>query len=483
MAQSKEKPKITVKVDEIPGPDFTVYDQQADLKLLSLDFKSHVVSEVSETGELQNNHSYPVPASIQTPDGNELYGRALISSAYAGSVWSITLRTEAQNQRPTHHDFDAALESALRSYGEKLKSELQTPQKPRGKLKLRDVFGYWPRGLNKFSELMIDEPDPLAHAHNPPRKEVFLNDVFPLCEALYKLLFPRVDSSADASGLIAITGTTDSSKSIVTRGLIFLYMEARARRARETGQRKPHLVTFEDPIEQYFLKNPVTKTVPDDLDDLRGLLDAFYIDYSPREKKFDANSLKEVTSDALRQTPSVLFVGETREKCDWKDLLDFAGSGHLVITTAHASSIVEAMTGIFRDTDTRTPAQRSEMARRILGLINIRSFRPQVSRKTATATPASGSAPANDASSVRALLPALWKNTPQSRNNLIADGLASLLPALGPKPEIGYYSRTHFAEQLTEDSLMTEDIKADPQCSLLVKDIRRKATEWDMEGI
>lgn len=485
MAEGDEKSKVKLAVGEVIGPDFTIYDEKRREKILPPVFQGLVDAAGAHLGpERKKKYSHSFPAFTQFATG-PLYGRALACSAYGDSFWSVTLRYDEPNTRPKQQDYDASLRSALKGYVEALYAKRD---KPRGRVKFRDVLGYCPQGYPEYSEAVIDEPLPPPQEGKQFQKDIFLNDIYRLCDELYKLIFPPVESSTHSSGLLAITGTTDSSKSLITRGLIFLHLKAAAMKARERGQRKPHLITFEDPIEQYFVKNPVTKTAPQSLTDLGSLLDALYLDYTPREKDLDADNLKDVTRDALRQTPAVLFVGETREKSDWKDLLDFAGSGHLVITTSHASSIVEAMTGIFRDTETKTPAQRSEIARRILGIINIRSFSPQAETATSEEAGSERTQPAVGKARVRALLPALWKNTSQSRNNLIADGLASLLPALGREPEIGYYSRTHFANELTDkcrtdNSLMTDDIKQEPKCTTLVNNIRRKAREWDIEGV
>ena len=129
------------------------------------------------------------------------------------------------------------------------------------------------------------------------------------------------------------------------------------------------------------------------------------------------------------------------------------------------SSVVEAMTQIFRETETKTPSQRSEIARRILGIVNLRTFHATSAGIT---------------SNVRVLLPAVWKSTSQSINNLVADGLSSMLPALGREQEIGYFGRTFFARELIANSAPA--FKARGDRVELEKEIRRKAMEWDIGG-
>jgi hypothetical protein len=82
---------------------------------------------------------------------------------------------------------------------------------------------------------------------------------------------------------------------------------------------------------------------------------------------------------------------------------------------------------------------------------------------------------------VRVLLPAVWRSTPQSRNNLVADGLSSILPALDREEEIGYYGRTYFARNLLENP--TADFKNRSDIDALRKEILRKAMEWDIGGV
>jgi len=478
--------EIQIAVECIPGPDFTTYETKEALEARLPKDKRY---GKDENGKIQEKHSHALSCLIKsTSDKKPVPGRGLACQAYNGNLWSITLRCEAGNERRPNAKYERE-DDASHEYRKLLCSTLgaYSAENPSEKGKPQDYLGYCPRGHPEYDELFT--------AVNPSAsnsgKEIFLNDIYVLCRELYDILLSG--PASQTNGLIVITGATDSSKSLITRGLIFLFLEASAKKALAKGLRKPHLITFEDPVEQYYLKDPDSHRAPA-LQQLKELLDGVYIDYTPREKDTDANNLRDVIKDALRQTPAVLFVGETREKEDWKELLEFAGSGHLVITTSHASSVVEAMTRIFRDTETRTPAQRSEIARRILGIINIRNLRPQVPSTFNDSSTEQQTDPSTT-SNCRALLPALWKSTSQSNNNLIADGLASLLPALGREDEIGYYSRTYFAKRLTAEypmttespmttgSPMTAEFEAHPDKTSLLKEIERQAREWDIEGV
>jgi Tfp pilus assembly pilus retraction ATPase PilT len=500
---------MDIKLARIPGRDFTHY-------IPAEEAAGELTEECFKEAEGEKRYSCS-PATVIECDGERTDVRALACLAYRGRFFSVTIRCEKKNTWGGEGEYFEWVKTKLKEYADrKYKGPDQKP--PPQAIELKDFLGYWPRGYKRYSEVVVEGPPAGAVVEvketsdvqaSPPRaderrEEIFLNDIYHLCRTLDKELFVEAgpgseeqaegaekaetgkaangllpgeaDMASHPGGLIVVTGATNSSKSLITRGLIFLIMERAARQARSAEARRPHLVTFEDPIEKYYVKNPAgAQAEPEQLTlgDLERLLDALYLDYTPRERGPDADSLKHIIADALRQTPTLLFVGETREREDWKELLQFANTGHLVITTSHAKSVVEAMSDIFRDTKTKTQAQRSEIARRILGVVNVRRFTPKGSR-------------------LRALLPALWKSTPKSTANLVADGLASILPAQGREAEIGYYGRKYFAKLLTEESRLTKEVKE--MIKGMVKtdqaawekkraEIMKTANEWDFEGV
>jgi hypothetical protein len=430
---------LAVEVDGLPGPDFTTY--------------LPVYPEPNPNNPEPDSRD----GSVEISHGKtKIVGRGLKCRAYRNTYWSITLRSDAKNARKANDQYLKNVGNCLQEYAKKFPD----------KTKPQDYLGYWPVGIDTYPEFVRKavSPEPAKKKKPDPQGEVFLNDIYQVCRQLYKILL--ADRAVAPTGLITVTGATDSSKSLITRGMIFLYLEAVAKDALKRELRRPHLVTFEDPIEQYYIKDPQTSLAPTDVNVLQQLLEAIYIDYTPREKKADSKELTDALRDAKRQTPAVFFVGETRDAGDWKALLEFAGSGHLVITTSHAGSVVEAMTQIFRHTKTENPSQRSEIARRIRGIINLRSFNPTAEEVS---------------SNVRVLLPAVWKSTSQSINNLVADGLSSILPALGREHEIGYFGRKYFADSLINNP--SKQFKSCPDRAELEKAIKRKAMEWDIRGV
>jgi hypothetical protein len=244
-------------------------------------------------------------------------------------------------------------------------------------------------------------------------KEKRKKDLFSLneyCRLLYKEIFEKTDSTEHAHGLLVITGSTKSAKSEIARGLIQLYLDGKT-----TSGRRHHLVTFEDPVERFYAHAEAKGCFPWAAVEHGTKADSR--DYTPRQKEKDAHLLDEALNDALRQTPALFFVGETRHREEWKVLLNFAATGHLIVTTAHAGSLVEAMHKIFEALDVTTAADRSEIAGKLLGVIHLRRYDLELSEEAA----AGQKWPST-------LLPGLWRRTPRGIAALTSDGLSSLLP-------------------------------------------------------
>jgi type II secretory ATPase GspE/PulE/Tfp pilus assembly ATPase PilB-like protein len=111
-----------------------------------------------------------------------------------------------------------------------------------------------------------------------------------------------------SSGLVLISGATGSGKTTTLYAL-----------AAELAKEQRRIISIEDPVER-ILSN-VTQ-----------------IQIDPRRQVTFASSLKAV----LRQDPDVLVIGEIREAAVAEAALQFALTGHLVLTTIHAGSIAEA---------------------------------------------------------------------------------------------------------------------------------------------
>jgi hypothetical protein len=206
-------------------------------------------------------------------------------------------------------------------------------------------------------------------------------------------------------------------------------------------------------------------------------------DYTPRQKEKDARLLEDALSDALRQTPALFFVGETRNSEEWKVLLNFAATGHLIVTTAHAGSLVEAMHKIFEALHVKTAADRNEVAAKLLSVIHLRSYDLEVNGAAAKTT-------------TNALFPALWRRTPRGIASLTSDGLASLLPsrphdigAAGVQSQEANgpscLGRRWLIQQIMEQQETLDELESVFQAEFnpLREQAYAKATEWDLRGV
>ncbi|MEZ4754965.1 MAG: GspE/PulE family protein [Bdellovibrionota bacterium] len=115
-------------------------------------------------------------------------------------------------------------------------------------------------------------------------------------------------------GAIILSGPTGSGKSTTLYALIH-----------ELAESGLSLVSIEDPVEH--LSDFVSQT---SIDTARGL------DY--------ATCLKSV----LRQDPDVILLGEIRDQESAKAAFDCAATGHLLLTTVHASNVFEVLTRLSR---------------------------------------------------------------------------------------------------------------------------------------
>lgn len=114
-------------------------------------------------------------------------------------------------------------------------------------------------------------------------------------------------------GLIILCGVTASGKSTSLASLVDY-------RNQNMGG---HIITIEDPIEFYH-------------DHKRAII-------TQREVGIDTNSYGIALRNALRQKPDVIMVGEVREADVMEQALTAAETGHLCLSTLHASSASQAI--------------------------------------------------------------------------------------------------------------------------------------------
>ena len=124
------------------------------------------------------------------------------------------------------------------------------------------------------------------------------------------------DLVMEKRGLILVVGATGSGKSTTLASMIEL----------RNQQRPGHIITFEDPIEFLYRSK-------------KSIIDQ-------REIGLDTKSLKVALKNGMRQAPDVIMIGEIRDQETMTSALQYAQSGHLVLSTLHANNAYHAMNRI-----------------------------------------------------------------------------------------------------------------------------------------
>lgn len=150
-----------------------------------------------------------------------------------------------------------------------------------------------------------------------------------------------IDSVQRRRGLFLLCGPTGSGKSTTIAALLqFINQNYQVR-----------IVTLEDPIEFLFRDAQA--------------------EFLQRELRRDFVSFPDALRGALRQDPDIILVGEVREAETMELALTAAETGHLVISTLHASSSASAIArimGVF-PTDTREFI-REQLASVLIGIVS-----------------------------------------------------------------------------------------------------------------
>jgi len=273
----------------------------------------------------------------------------------------------------------------------------------------------------------------------------FHDDFFFQTETISKILAEKLNLNGKTkpSGLLLVSGATNSSKTVLTRGIVLDHLLSLL----NSESHSPHIVSFEDPLESWG-KSHMTDGEENAFSAMTS--PEFGFNFTARERGIDVESLHEARLDAMRQTPDCFIIGEIRTDSDWKHAIELAGTGHLVVATTHAGSISECFSRMFSATNVNNAAERGFVARRVLGVAHIKYGTVEWPGKN----PANG----DSVTKKEGKFPQLWVRTPQSISSLVAVGLSSLVP----NGEF-FFSRTHILDSYEEEAQKNGD-ETDPLC-------------------
>ncbi len=231
--------------------------------------------------------------------------------------------------------------------------------------------------------------------------------------ACMKMLTHSIDR-----GLIIVCGETSCGKSTFIRELIFQILEAKHSKTNSDL----NLITFEDPVESTFYVTPqrlqgVGTDAKCSATSFLGIDESMIVRATHRERGLECLNVSDFFTSALRQKPDLAYVGETRDISEWDPIIDFAMTGHLVVTTCHAGSIKECLSKILLATNSsKNPAKRSFVASSLSAIIHLQVV----------------------SSSPTVIVPSMYVFNNAGTARLIADNLDCILPDKEP-PSIGYF--------------------------------------------
>jgi twitching motility protein PilU len=117
----------------------------------------------------------------------------------------------------------------------------------------------------------------------------------------------------EKSGLILVVGATGSGKSTTLASMI----------DHRNSQMGGHILTVEDPVE--FVHSHKKSMV------------------DQREVGLDTRSYADALKNALRESPDVIVVGEIRDQETMQHAIHYAETGHICLSTLHATNTYKAM--------------------------------------------------------------------------------------------------------------------------------------------
>lgn len=220
----------------------------------------------------------------------------------------------------------------------------------------------------------------------------------------------------DPRGLILFTGGTGSGKTEALNAVLWHFLKGVASKMAlpKDIQPGPAVVSVGDPPETWLYPEKQEdgrpkKRVPAKLGEWMKSEPGLPFRFMARTIGTDVESVEMATRDALRETPKAFIISELRNKPDFAAALRFAGTGHFVLATSHATSIVDAMAQLVSYSKAKTAHGRALLASRVRMLVHLSPEK---------------------VGGTNALFMRTWRNTPQGIRAFMADGLAALqIPA------------------------------------------------------
>lgn len=228
-------------------------------------------------------------------------------------------------------------------------------------------------------------------------------------------------------GLIIVAGSTNSGKTELAQAIALHSLQHGVAKFREScsenmkrknadcademeGCKRPHLVTYEDPIEDWTfgrLVDEQSQELQAELFSDPAVAASCGFAMTARECGIDVGSLKQALCDARRQSPACFYVGEVRRPGDWKEILEFSSTGHLIVVTTHAASLAECVLRLVQATEATGPADRRRWLGSLKSIIHARLL-PTSERKIHQ-------------------MPAVWLNRDDAGNALVGSGPSTIV--------------------------------------------------------
>ncbi len=337
--------------------------------------------------------------------------RCCKNTAFSVTFRSLQITTEKKLPKPTglfdleHRKLDCAYDVAAKEWTKDLSSLENALDPSEGPYIVAE-----PVPDPKFFRRTIQDADYETLRQTPK----YLTHSLHSDTIAFSLLFGSREGLA--SGLLLISGETGCGKTTFLNGLLRKYWHETV--LPKYTDRRPHMVVIGDPIETSFydeLSNKAKK-YPTSAKCQMELGHKRYFDVTERVLGIDTPSIKDALHDALRETPKLVVVGELREDDDFLAALEFAATGHLIISTSHNTSLMDTMGKLMRISNTKTAADRANLAQRLLGIVHLIPHQEKIDP-----------VPGKTELTLRANVPAVWRANAKGIRNFVSEGLSSFI--------------------------------------------------------